>query len=185
MSIDAHAEPAASETVTGIIVHHPRAGARSEYEQWLSDIRETCQRFPGYLSTDVIRPVGKQRNYTVIIRFAGVEALRAWLESPERREHLQRIEHALEQGDRYEIRSGLDFWFTPPTVKPPKRWKQYLLTLSSIFPLTVIVPWALAPLLGGMPLLATKAVIAAVIVALMVYAIMPHYTRLVSRWLYR
>lgn len=176
---------AADETVTGIIVHQPRADARDEYEQWLADIREACRQFPGYLSTDVIRPVGNHPNYTVIIRFAGVGALKAWMESPERREHLQRIEHALEQADRYEIRSGLDFWFAPPAVKPPKRWKQYLLTLSAIFPLTVVVPWALGPLLGGVPMLVAKALIAAVIVALMVYAIMPHYTRLVSTWLYR
>ncbi|MCM8611220.1 antibiotic biosynthesis monooxygenase, partial [Accumulibacter sp.] len=168
-----------AEAVTGIIVHRPRADAREEYERWLIDIRETCRRFPGYLSTDVIRPVANQPNYTVIIRFAGIEALRAWMLSPERRDHLQRIEHALEQADRYEIRTGLDFWFTPPTLKPPKPWKQYLLTLSAIFPLTVIVPWALAPLLGGLPMLATKAMIAAVIVALMVYVIMPRYTRLV------
>lgn len=183
MSIATPADSSA-ETVTGIIVHHPRADARDEYEQWLIDIREACRQFPGYLSTDVIRPVGNQPNYTVIIRFAGIEALSAWMVSPERRDYLQRIEHALEQADRYEIRTGLDFWFTPPKVKPPKPWKQYLLTLSAIFPLTVIVPWALAPLLGGLYMLATKAIIAAVIVALMVYVIMPRYTRLVSRWLY-
>jgi hypothetical protein len=183
MSISAPADSTA-ETVTGIIVHHPRADARDEYEQWLIDIREACGLFPGYLSTDVIRPVGNQPNYTVIVRFAGIEALRSWMVSPERRHHLQRIEHALEQADRYEIRTGLDFWFTPPTLKPPKPWKQYLLTLSAIFPLTVVVPWVLAPLLGSLHMLATKAMIAAVIVALMVYVIMPRYTRLVSRWLY-
>jgi len=49
----------------------------------------------------------------------------------------------------------------------------------------VIVPWALMPLLDGAPLLLAKAVIAAVIVALMVYAIMPHYSRRVAGWLYR
>jgi uncharacterized protein len=183
MSISEPADSTA-ETVTGIIVHHPRADARDEYEQWLIHIRQTCRRFPGYLSTDVIRPVGNQPNYTVIIRFAGIEALSAWMVSRERRDCLQQIEHALEEADRYEIRTGLDFWFTPPTLKPPKPWKQYLLTLSAIFPLTVVVPWALAPLLGGLNMLATKAVIAAVIVALMVYVIMPRYTRLVSRWLY-
>ncbi|MCA3272865.1 MAG: antibiotic biosynthesis monooxygenase [Roseomonas sp.] len=185
MSSLAPASPAADETVTGIIVHHPRTDARTAYEAWLTDISETCRRFPGYLSTDVIRPVGSQPNYTIIIRFAGIEALRAWTESPERREALQLIEPSLERADRYAIRTGLDFWFAPPMVQPPKSWKQYLMTLSAIFPLTVFVPWALGPLLDGVPLLASKAVVAAVIVALMVYAIMPRYTRLVSRWLYR
>ncbi|MBA4741505.1 MAG: antibiotic biosynthesis monooxygenase [Azoarcus sp.] len=188
MSSIAPAPAATDETVTGIIVHHPRADARDEYEQWLADIRKACRQFPGYLSTDVIRPVGNQPNYTVIIRFAGVEALRAWMESPERREYLQRIEHALERADRYEIRSGLDFWFAPPAIKPPKRWKQFLLTLSAIFPLTIVVPWALAPLLDGgdrAGFLLGKLVVAAAIVYLMVYVIMPPYTRRVARWLYR
>jgi uncharacterized protein len=185
MSTTAAAPSATDEAVTGITVHHPRADARDEYEQWLADIREVRRQFPGYLSTDVIRPVGNQPNYTVIIRFAGVGALKAWMESPERREYLQRIDHTLEQADRHEIRSGLDFWFAPPAARPPKRWKQFLLTLSAIFPLIVVMPWALAPLLGGVPMLAVNALVAVGIVALMVYAVMPRSTRLVSSWLYR
>lgn len=182
-------DSSANETVTGIIVHHPRREAYDEYERWLVEIGLACRQFPGYLSTDVIRPIGGHDSYTVIIRFAGVEALRAWIESDVRRSFLQRIEHALEKGDRYVIQTGLDFWFAPPAVKPPRRWKQFVLTLSAIFPLTVIVPWALSPLLanlhgtGGM--LLGKLVAASVIVYLMVYLIMPHYTRLVAKWLYR
>lgn len=179
---------ATDATVTAIIVHHPRAEARDEYERWLLEIREACRASPGYLSTDVIRPVGDQSNYTVVIRFSGVQALTAWMESDARHQLLHRIEHALERGDRYEIRSGLDFWFTPPAVKPPVRWKQFLLTLSAIFPLTIAVPWALQPLLGGAGLaglLGSKLLVATVIVALMVYVIMPPYTRRVAKWLYR
>lgn len=177
------------ETVTGIIVHRPRPDARDEYERWLLEIREACQRFPGYLSTDVIRPVGGQDTYTVIIRFAGIAQLKAWIESDVRRAFLERVEHALEQGDRYAIHTGLDFWFAPPTVKPPARWKQFVLTLSAIFPLTVIVPWALSPLVGWSqgvaPILAGKFLVATLIVFLMVYLIMPHYTRMVAKWLHR
>jgi hypothetical protein len=177
------------ETVTGIIVHQPRRDAYDEYERWLLEIREACKRFPGYLSTDVISPVGGQDTYTVIIRFAGVEQLKAWIESEVRREFLHRIEHALEKGDRYVIQTGLDFWFAPPAAMPPKRWKQFQLTLSAIFPLTVIVPWALSPLLGGSQgvpaMLLGKLLVATVIVYLMVYLIMPRYTRLVAKWLYR
>lgn len=185
------AEQAASDdTVTGIIVHHPRRDAHEEYERWLRDIREVCRQFPGYLSTDVIRPVSGHDSYTIIIRFAGVEQLKAWIESDVRRDFLQRIEHALEKGDRYVIKTGVDFWFTPPAaVTPPKRYKQYLLTLSVIFPLTIVVPWLLGPLIGGgggiVAFLLGKFLVAAVIVFLVVYLIMPRYTRLVVNWLYR
>lgn len=180
---------AAQQAVTGIIVHQPRPDAYDEYERWLGEIRDACRQFPGYLSTDVIRPVAGHDSYTVIIRFQGVAQLKAWIESDVRRKFLQRIEYALESGDRYVIQTGLDFWFAPPAAKPPKRYKQFLLTLSAIFPLTILVPWALAPLVGGWSgtggLLLAKLLVAIVIVYLMVYLIMPHYTRLVARWLYR
>lgn len=176
------------ETVTGIIVHHPRRDAWDEYEHWLLDVREACRRFPGYLSTDVIRPVGDHTSYTVIIRFSGVAALEAWIESNVRRDYLQRVDHLLEKADRYVIQTGLDFWFAPPAAKPPVRWKQFLVTLSAIFPLTVVVPWALSGLLapwhGLAGMLTSKLLVATCIVYLMVYVIMPRYTRLVSRWLF-
>jgi antibiotic biosynthesis monooxygenase (ABM) superfamily enzyme len=182
-------ERAANDTVTGIIVHELRPDAREEYERWLDEIRDACRQFPGYLSTDVIRPVNGHNSYTVVIRFKGVEQLKAWIESDVRRDFLQRIEHALEKGDRYVIKTGLDFWFAQPTpVQPPKRYKQCLLTLSAIFPLTIVVPWLLGPLLGGggvIAFLGGKFVVAAAIVGLMVYVIMPRYTRLVANWLYR
>ena len=181
-------ERASDDTVTGIIVHEPRPEARAEYERWLDEIREACRRFPGYLSTDVIRPVDGHDSYTVVIRFKGVEQLKAWIESDVRRDFLQRIEHALEKGDRYVIKTGLDFWFAQPTAAPPpKRYKQFLLTLSAIFPLTIAVPWLLGPLLGGdgvMAFIGGKFVVATAIVGLMVYVVMPRYTRLVAKWLY-
>lgn len=184
------AKSAPDETVTGIIVHQPRAEAVDEYERWLAEIREACQQFPGYLTTDVIRPARGHDAYTVIIRFETIEQLKAWIESDVRREFLQRIEHALEQGDRYVIKTGLDFWFAQPAVvAPPKRYKQFLLTLSAIFPLTIVVPWLLAPLMGAWSgtwsFILGKALVATTIVFLMVYVIMPRYTRLVAKWLYR
>ncbi|MGL4249198.1 MAG: hypothetical protein ACRCR1_00855 [Aeromonas sp.] len=188
-SIENAIAPDSDQTVTAIIVHHPRRDSWLEYERWLLDIGDACRRFDGYLSTDVIRPVGNQTTFTVIIRFAGIEALKIWIESDVRREFLHRIEHTLETGDRYVVRTGLDFWFAASTSKPPVPWKQFLLTLSAIFPLTVIVPVLLSPLLGawqGLPaMLIGKLLVATCIVGLMVYVIMPRYTRMVAAWLYR
>lgn len=111
-------------TCLGIIVPQPRPEAHEEYERWLVEIREACRKFPGYLTTDVIRPARGHDAYTVIIRFETIEQLRGWIESEVRREFPQRIEHALKQGDRYVIKTGLDFWFAQPAaVTPPKRSK--------------------------------------------------------------
>jgi antibiotic biosynthesis monooxygenase (ABM) superfamily enzyme len=90
-----------------------------------------------------------------------------------------------------DIKTDLEFWFTPPTPaqKHPPRYKQFLLTLSVVFPLTVLVPWALRPLCQVAPALGlpvvSNVVIAAIIVGLATYVIMPHDTRWVASWLYR
>ncbi|WP_035882602.1 antibiotic biosynthesis monooxygenase [Cupriavidus metallidurans] len=179
------------DIVTSIIVHEVEPGAAGQYETWLADIRVACSRFPGYLSTDVIRPVGKSREYATIVRFADFKSLNAWMESDERRQHIARMQSSLRQGDRYEIRTGLDFWFTPKhaPVKVPTVWKQWLVTWSAILPLSIVVPLGVVPMLTRLGFardsFADKAVVSAAIVFLMVYVVMPRYTRLVARWLFK
>ena len=73
-------------------------------------------------------------------------------------------------------------------AKLPVRWKQYLLTWSAIYPLALAVPLVVAPALRlagvppGVPI--TTLAVTAVVVFLMVYVVMPRYTRLVQRWLF-
>jgi antibiotic biosynthesis monooxygenase (ABM) superfamily enzyme len=95
----------------------------------------------------------------------------------------------LEEGDRHEIRTGIDFWFTPEGIKPPKRWKQFLLTLTAVYPLTLILPLLLGPLFSLVPpplndQLVKGFAVAASLTALLTFVIMPRYTRLVRHWLY-
>lgn len=179
------------EIVTSIIVHEVEPDAVGEYEAWLADIRAACSAFPGYLSTDVIRPVGASREYATIVRFADFGGLSAWMESDVRRRHIERIQSSLRQGDRYEIRTGLDFWFTPKNapVKVPTAWKQWLVTWSAILPLSIVVPWVVTPVIAHLGFardsFMNKAAVTAAIVFLMVYAVMPRYTRLVAHWLFK
>lgn len=92
--------------------------------------------------------------------------------------------------DDFFVSSGLDFWFTPAgaRAKVPVRWKQFLVTWSAIYPLALGVPFAIAPALRlvGVPasLPLTTLAVTAVVVFLMVYVVMPRYTRLVQKWLF-
>lgn len=177
------------DIVTFIIQHKVRPGYRDRYEAWLRDIGGEAERYAGHLGTNVIRPPDDAGQYTIIIRFDGYNHLRAWVESGTRRDYIRRIEPILEGGDRIEIQSGLDFWFTPPGVRAPNRFKQFLLTFSAIYPLTLLVPAGLVPLFEAVPLLdnlfISRFLVAGIIVWLMVYIVMPRYTRAVAGWLYR
>jgi antibiotic biosynthesis monooxygenase (ABM) superfamily enzyme len=177
------------DIVTFIIQHKVRAAHREQYEAaWLRDVGREAERYPGHLGTNVIRPLDAHGQYT-IIRFDAYEHLRAWVESDTRRQYIRQVEPILDGGDRIEIKSGLDFWFTPPGVRAPNRFKQSLITFSAIYPLTLAVPAGLAPVINAVLLLGnlfiSRFLVAGVIVWLMVYVIMPRYARAVSEWLYR
>lgn len=191
MSKALQAESKASEGATAVITHKVRVGKHQEYERWLQEIAPLCKASPGHLDWQIVRPIpGLTETYTVIIRFDTEAHLREWMESSTRARLIEAARPLFVVDDDFFINSGLDFWFTPPGAKTkvPVRWKQFLVTWSAIYPLALGMPLLVAPLLQflGIPdnrLLATFAV-TGLVVLLMVYVVMPRYTRLVQRWLF-
>ena len=175
-------------SVAFIITHTIKAGEEAQYEAWLTEMLSAVSRAPGYLGREVFRPAQGRRTYTSILRFDASDHLHAWSASETRKALVSRVSDLLTKGDVHEIRTGLDFWFTPEHAQPPKPWKQFLLVLSAIYPLSLLIPFLFTPLFRVMPPLTHPLIrglcIAAVIVGLMTFVVMPRYTRLVKRWLY-
>ena len=179
------------EGATVVITHRVRQGQHEAYEEWLNEIGPLCRLSPGHLHWQIVRPMpGVPGTYTTIIRFDTREHLEAWMHSRERERLIEKVRPLLAHDDDFFVRSGLDFWFAPEgaSAKVPVRWKQLLVTWSAIYPLVLLVPLAVLPVADalGLPsnryidtLLSTGAV-----VFLMVYLVMPRYTRLVQRWLF-
>ncbi|MCE8038452.1 antibiotic biosynthesis monooxygenase [Halomonas sp. MCCC 1A11062] len=173
------------------IHHRVRPGAADRYETWLRQIIEAAGRFPGHQGVHILRPPEGHHDYEIAVRFASDDDARRWRESAERCELMATIQRELQQAERVEIVSGIDYWFTPPTPasRQPTRWKQWLVTTSVIWPLTIIVPLLWQPLFGLLPLLGTWGIrhglVAATIVALVVYLVMPRVVKLVAPWLFR
>lgn len=179
-------------TATVVISHRVQQDRQLDYERWLGEIAPLCQAAPGHLDWQIIRPIaGLSETYTVVIRFDTRLHLQAWMESADRNRLIEKARPLLVTGDDFYISSGLDFWFSPhrPAVKIPMRWKQYLITWSAIYPLALGVPLIVEPALRNVgapaspPL--TALVVTAVVVFLMVYVVMPRYTRLVHGWLFK
>jgi uncharacterized protein len=166
-------------------------GAAFDVEAWFREVTAIAQTFPGHRGVDIIRPPRGSRIYTIVLHFDTSEHLGRWLSSEARKRLIAEIEPYLEGGDQVEIRTGLEFWFTPSDSeqKHAKTYKQFLITWSAIFPLTIFVPWVLQPLFQTAPSLGLPGIsnllISAMIVGLLTYVIMPRYTRMVATWLYR
>ena len=179
-----------NDAVTLVIQHHVNAAQRSVYEAWVKEVAPQAARYPGHLGVNIVRPHGASATYTIVLRFDSHEHLRDWMESDARKRLIAQAEPLLLAQEDLQIQTGLEYWFTPPAHKPlrARPYKQFLITLSAIYPLTQLVPWLLGPLLRTEPLAQWPAlsglIVVLVIVYLMVYVIMPRYTRLVANWLF-
>jgi antibiotic biosynthesis monooxygenase (ABM) superfamily enzyme len=176
---------------TVVITHRIRAGKHAEYEAWLHEIGPLCKAAPGHLDWHIVRPIhGLTETYTIIIRFDTSAHLQQWMDSPTRARLIAQVHPLLVTGDDFFISSGLDFWFTPAGAKArvPVRWKQYLVTWSAIYPLVLGVPLVVMPLLHwlGAPdnRFVSTLVVTGTVVFLMVYVVMPRYTKVIRRWLF-
>lgn len=184
--------PTPHEGATVVITHRVREGKHADYERWLDEIGPICRAAVGHLDWQIIRPIaGIAINYTIILRFDTADHLKQWITSPERERLISKIQPLLAAGDAYTIHSGLDFWFLPQGMGPkaPVRWKQFLVTWSAIYPLVLVVSLLVVPLMHELPGPHNRYIdalpVTAIVVLLMVYAVMPTYTKLVRKWLYR
>src|SRR5436190_8423058 len=140
--------------ITTVLRQHPLPDAVAHYEEWLKEIIPVAQSFAGHQSVSVIRPHKTDDPYTIILHFDTVAHLRDWLDSETRVHLVQKVRPFLQTDEDVDIKTGFKFWFTPPPAsRPAKPYKQFLITLSAIFPLTVAVPWLLQPLFQWAPLL--------------------------------
>ena len=179
------------EGATVVITHRVRDGQQGHYEDWLNEIGPLCRRSLGHLDWQIVRPiVGLTGTYTVIIRFDTREHLEKWMMSGERKQLIERARPLLARDDDFFVRSGLDFWFTPESAKAriPVRWKQFLVTWSAIYPLVLVVPLAVLPTAQLLGVPSSRSLetlfVTGTVVFLMVYVVMPRYTKLVQRWLF-
>ena len=186
---------ASNETEHGatvIISHQVLDGQQTNYENGLGEIAAACKAQPGYLDTQVVRPIPNLTDtYTVIIRFASHHHMKLWMSSPERKQFIANVRPILAGDDDYKVHSGLDFLFVSEeaNAKVPTRWKQFLVTWSVVYPLVLLAPMIVDPLMRQVglpdnPYLSTLFV-TCMVVLLLIYLVMPHYTKLVHKWLYK
>jgi antibiotic biosynthesis monooxygenase (ABM) superfamily enzyme len=176
------------QNVTFFVHHKIMPGMQERYELWLKKIIARAAQFPGQQGVQVVRPTEGGFDYAVFVRWNNIENAKNWAESEDRKQLVAEIQDILQEPDQTEIRPGIEFWFTPPSQKKAPAWKQWLVTTSVIWPLTLIVPPVLSPIiqlpvLGASPI--KELLIAMVIVALVTYLIMPVYVKAISKWMFR
>lgn len=176
------------QTVTVAITRTVRAGCEASFEAALHDFvaKSLCTR--GQLGVHVLRPFtgSGSRKYGLLRRFDSTAALDAFYGSALFREWEQTVEPLTEGTRRIESVSGLEAWFTAPgqAIVPPPRWKMAAVTLLAVYPLSLLIPSLLRPLIGHWPGYAASLPIAATMVVALTWLVMPLLARMFHRWLH-
>jgi uncharacterized protein len=177
---------AQTDPVTLTLRRRPRQGQEADFEAKVRELVGLLETASGHRGIGVVRPVPGQRDYTIMARFESAESAAAWEQSPVRAEWLSRVAPLTDSETPIERQPGLEFWFTPPgspVLRQPRRWKMTLLTLATLYPISLGFAALVAPLLGHWPLLLRTLLSAVTVVLVMTYLAMPLVTRRFSGWL--
>jgi antibiotic biosynthesis monooxygenase (ABM) superfamily enzyme len=174
---------------TTVVRRTIKAGKEQAFEEWLDGIMRDAKQFEGHLGVGVIQPSNKSHlEYLIVFRFDTYEHLIAWESSEVRRGWVQRVQPLITGETSVQRLTGLEYLFTAPghpASDPPPRIKMAFITWLALFPIVLIVPPFLLRFLQEIPSWVQTMIIAAVMVLLMTYVVMPQMTRLFSFWLYR
>jgi len=173
-----------SGPLTVVVTWRVRQGCEPEFEAWRHEISAAALKFPGHMGIAVSLPGATKGEYVVVFRFDTCRHLRAWQESDIRRDLLKKAEPFRESEPSYHLESGLEYWFAPSGMPAsPPRWKMALVTVLGVWPVSMLVPWLLNPLIGRQPPALQALFMAVGIVIVLTWAVMPVLVRILRPWL--
>lgn len=174
--------------VTVDLLQEVKPGYEKQFEAVLSDLINAAEVFEGYLGANVFRPNDHGHpEYRIIYKFDSLHYLHQWERSLVRRKLLKRLKEYTVGPSHFKHLTGLETWFTLPgdgAIVPPPRYKMMLISFMTIFPLSNLLGWVLAPILQPLPVLLRSVVSILIMLILTTYVVMPRVTKLFAHWLY-
>ena len=74
----------------------------------------------------------------------------------------------------------MEYWFETADATAPPRWKMAIVTVLGVWPVSILVPSALAPLIRTLPPVLQALVVAVGIVTLLTWVVMPLLVKLLG-----
>jgi antibiotic biosynthesis monooxygenase (ABM) superfamily enzyme len=159
----------------------------AEFERALTDFASRSLAEPGARGVHCLYPPpgSGSTEYGIMRSFVGSADRDAFYQTPLYKEWLARIEPMVEGEATYRQLDGLEAWFRDAQSPMPPRWKMALLTWVAVWPVSMLVPAILAPVLGpSFSQVLAAGLIAAGIVVILTWVAMPLLVKIAHGWLY-
>lgn len=173
--------------ITVVVTRTVRAGCEAAFEAALQEFIRRSTAGDGQLGVHVVRPApgSGSREYGILRRFANAAARDAFYASPVFGDWQRTVAPLSDGPSRREDVCGMEAWFTAPgrAFVPPPRWKMAAITFLGVYPMSLLLPWLLRPLVGGWPRWAAALAVAGSMVTILTWSVMPALARLFHPWL--
>jgi antibiotic biosynthesis monooxygenase (ABM) superfamily enzyme len=159
----------------------------AEFERALTDFASRSLAEPGARGVHCLYPPpgSGSAEYGIMRSFANPGDRDAFYQTALYKEWLARIEPMVEGEATYRQLDGLEAWFRDSQHPMPPRWKMALLTWVAVWPVSMLVPAILAPVLGpSFSQVLAAGLIAAGIVVILTWVAMPLLVKIAQGWLY-
>lgn len=186
-----------TEPITVSIIRTVSPDRTKEVSAWARAGQDLLVASPGYLGSGWIRPDPESSEWHMLYRFADVDSLTQWEESPERAWWVASA-LGLVEDRRQEKRTGIEGWFDEPSsievlstapAAPlpfaPPRWKQMLSILIVFYPLSLLGNLLLSTFANAWPLELRVLLLVVLVSPIMTYFALPLVTRALRPWLMR
>ncbi|MDB6135815.1 MAG: hypothetical protein JWM59_4058 [Verrucomicrobiales bacterium] len=164
-----------------------RAECIPEFERELNAFASRSLADPRSRGVQLLYPApgSGSREYGILRSFAGPADRDAFYASAFYREWIASVEHMQEAAPVFREVEGLEAWFREPHHAMPPRWRMALLTWAAVWPVSMLVPLLMGPLLPkSLPLFVRAGFISAGIVLVLTWAAMPLLVRAAQPWLH-
>jgi antibiotic biosynthesis monooxygenase (ABM) superfamily enzyme len=176
------------KSVTVVVSRTLLPGQEKKYNEWVQRFAEAVKGFPGNTGvTFLVPPPGREGLRHIVLYFKDKEALHRWEDSYVRQKFSWEAD-AFSRKIRQEA-TGLETWFSIPEcpeLESPKPWKQAVVTWVGVFLGSCLIIYLIDMVWKEPNFFAFNAVVGALLVSLLTWAIMPVLSRYVFRkWLHK
>lgn len=169
------------------ITRRVRPGCEAEFQAALREFFQTSFAHGGVLgATMLVPPPGSDsREFGILRTFADEKERDDFYASPVFKAWEKKCKPLVESGSwTHRELHGLEAWFRSSGDVPP-RWKMAVTTLLGVFPTSLLLTVTVGAAVHDWPLPARSLVVAACMVALLTWVVMPLVTRLLHSWLHK
>lgn len=170
--------------VTAVMSKRVATENLDEYRKAQAEINHAMSLFPGFIRAQVSEPVpGVQEDHITVFSFDTRAHLDDWLASPERAEHLDRLDCLTDGSLVMNVVEGFSGWFGVTSEKLAPLWKQAVTVLIALYPTTLTLAYIQSKVMPDVHWIPAMFVSNVLGIAILTWILMPIVTKALAGWL--